>query len=245
MLWVVYMKKVFFALIFSCYFINICVASDDLKRYRDECLSIINKPEIKVEYTLGRLKYDFEKDRAYINKERKRSDIYVKSEYDDELDVDGLTSVRNGFEVELDTKQIGVSKGYKCVYPEKVKVFLGYYTPKIYIANDLPKDSCRYNLALRHEKTHMQIYIEALLDFLPELKKYTYKAVDDIGVKIVKPGENPQNLAEEFYNDYIAYLNKIVNKWQKEVLIEQQKLDKPENYMIESRICSEIDGLEE
>jgi hypothetical protein len=32
--------------------------------------------------------------------------------------------------------------------------------------------------------------------------------------------------------------------WQNEMLDEQKKLDSPENYIIESRICSEIDELE-
>ena len=238
------MKKVFFALIFSCSFVNICCANDDLKRYKEECLGIIEKPKIKVEYSFGRLKYDFEKNREFIKKERKRSDIYVENKYDEDANIDGLTSVRSGFEVKVDTQQIGVSKGYKCVFPENIEVFLGYYTPKIYIANDLPKDSCRYKLALRHENTHMQIYIEALLHFLPILKEQTYKASQDIGIKIVAPNEDAKSAAESIYNEYVDYLNKKMLHWQNEMLDEQKKLDSPENYIIESRICSEIDELE-
>ncbi len=238
------MKKVFFALIFSGCLVNICSANDDLKRYKDECLGVMDKPEVVVKYSLGRLKYDFEKNREFINKERKKSEIYVGNKYGEDVDVDGLTSVRRGFEVKLDTKQIVVSKGYKCIVPEKIEVFLGYFNPKIYIANDLPKDSCRYNLALRHENTHMQIYVEALLYYMPELKVLTHKAVEDVGVRIVEPKANIQHDAEGLYADYIAYLNVGVSKWQKSMMKQQKKLDSIKNYIIESRICSEIDGIE-
>ena len=62
-------------------------------------------------------------------------------------------------------------------------------------------------------------------------------------IKIVAPNEDAQSAAESLYNEYVDYLNKKVLHWQNEMLYEQKKLDSPENYIMESRICSEIDEL--
>lgn len=83
----------------------------------------------------------------------------------------GLTKVRDGFDFNMTVGHIEISHGYSCLYPQEINAHLGYYVPTIYILKDLQKGTCLYEVALRHEKTHMQIYIEALDYFLPEFKK--------------------------------------------------------------------------
>ena len=46
-------------------------------------------------------------------------------------------------------------------------------------------------------------------------------------------------------NDYILFIEEFVNKWRKEVEKEQLKLDSIENYIIESKICAEINDESE
>ena len=238
------MRKVFFALIFNLLFVCAVKADNSLAYYKQECLDIIEKPKVSVKYSLGRLRYDFKKDRKFIEHEKKKNAIYNHVENDENIEIDGLTSIKNSFEVNVEAKQIGVSDGYKCVYPEAIDVYLGYLAPVIYIANDLPKDSCRYNLALRHEKTHMQIYIEALLYILPQLKNRVNMGIEKIGVKVISGDSNVEFVAKEMYNEYVNYLKTFVDKWKDEMFVEQLKLDSYENYMIESRICKEVDNLE-
>ena len=238
------MRKVFFALIFSVFFADLGCAANSLEYYKKECLEIIDKPKVSVKYSLGRLRYDFKKTRKYIEQEKKKNLIYQNIEQVEGMEIDGLTSIRNNFEVNLEAKQIGVSDGYQCVYPESIDVYLGYFAPVIYIANDLPEDSCRYKLALRHEKTHMQIYVEALLYILPKLKSETNLSIEKIGVKVVGRNDDVSVAAKKLHEEYVGYLKAFVDKWQKEMYAEQLKLDSYENYMIESRICKEIDELE-
>lgn len=238
------MRKVFFALIFGLLFADLACANSELDHYKEECIGIIEKPKVSVKYSFGRLRYDFKKNRNFIEQEKKKNAIYENVEELENVEIDGLTSIRNTFEVNVEAKQIGVSDGYQCVYPEAIDVYLGYFAPIIYIANDLPKDSCRYNLALRHEKTHMQLYIESLIYILPQLKQKAIRSVEDIGVKIVKGDSNIENVAKVLYEEYVKYLKDFVESWQKDMFSEQLKLDSYENYMIESRICKEIDNLE-
>ena len=96
-------------------------------------------------------------------------------------------------------------------------------------------------MALRHEKTHMQIYIEALDYFLPEFKKAAAGQFDKIGVRVVGPGESADDAARELNEAYLNDMKKKVEHWRREVEQEQMKFDTPQNYILESKLCEEKD----
>ena len=239
------MKKVFFALIFNGLLCNLCMAEENLKQYEDECLSIIDKPVIKFTSSYGKLKYDFDKDSKYLRIETEKRFLEQGLEMPKELEPMGLTTIKDSFELNMNVGQVGVSHGYKCLYPESIDVFMGYYLPKIYIAKDAPKDSCLYNLALRHEQTHMRIYIDALDFFLPKLKERVEGVLKNKGVRIVAPNDNVQEMALLFNEDYTLYIQDYVNHWRKQVEKEQLKMDSLKQYIIESKLCREIDDVDE
>ena len=54
------MKKVFFALIFVGTLVNNATAADDLQRYKEECLSVIDKPQVEVTSSYGKLRRKFD-----------------------------------------------------------------------------------------------------------------------------------------------------------------------------------------
>lgn len=239
------MKKVFFTLILSYFFVNDVFAASDLVKYEKECLSIINAPKVELTSAYGKLHYNFDKDGDYLRKETAKRFHNLGEDFSNSFAPVGLTKVRDAFDFSLNVGQIGVSNGYVCLYPERINVHLGYYTPTIYLANSLKKGSCLYNLALRHEKTHMQLYIEALDYFLPQLKEVVYGLFKNVGVKIVKKGEEGERSAKALNDAYLAVVQAKVNAWRKDVEAEQLKLDTPEHYIIENKLCEEIDGKEE
>ena len=160
---------------------------------------------------------------------------------DSSLSPIGLTDVRDVLDLDFQAETMGLSHGYTCVYPKKVNVNLEYSLPTIYILKTLNADSCTYKVALRHEKTHMQIYIDALDYILPILKNYTNRLFSDIGIRIVARNENPENAAKELNSLYFQKIQHLVNSWRKDVEKEQLKLDTPEQYILENKICEEID----
>lgn len=239
------MRKVFFTLIFNLFLINNCWADAKLARYEEECLSIINKPIINLKSSYGRLRYDFGKsnDFLYIETAKKFNEYGI--EMFKEFKPMGLTKIKDALEVDMEIAKISVSHGYQCIYPEKINIFLGYYLPTIYISNELKKETCLYDLTLRHEQTHMQIYIEALDYFLPKLNEMSKTLLDKKGVKIIDADSDAELQAKMLNNDYVLFIEEFVNKWRKEVEKEQLKLDSVENYIIESKICAEINDKNE
>lgn len=241
------MKKVFFALILSVWTVNFAMADSEssLKRYEEECLSFIDKPKVEVTSSYGKLRYSYDKDEAYLKAETAKKFREQGEDMPADFVPIGLTKVRDRFDFSLEVGQIEVSKGYVCLYPSKIKAHLGYYVPTIYILNSLKKDSCLYDLSLRHEKTHMQIYIEALDYFLPAFKKTAEGLFERAGVKIAQRGDDLEKAARELNDAYLKIISSKVDVWHKEVEAEQLKLDTPENYIIENKICAEIDEKEE
>ncbi|MCM1322703.1 MAG: hypothetical protein NC218_00780 [Acetobacter sp.] len=235
------MKKVFFSLIFSCLLVNFVEAAENLTKYESECLSFVKPPKIELSSTYGKLKYNFEKDGKFLRQETVKRLQKLQIENSTNFEPVGLTKVRDAFDFALTVGQIDVSNGYTCLYPETITIHLGYYVPTIYILNSLRKDSCLYNIALRHEKTHMQIYIEALDYFLPRLKEYAGSLFEQLGVKIVKKAQVRRETAQELNDLYLDAVRTKVDAWRKDVETEQLKLDTPEHYIIENKLCQEIE----
>lgn len=235
------MKKVFFALIFMSAWVNNAKAADDLQRYEEECLSVIDKPQVEVTSSYGKLRYNYTKGKEYLRRETIKQYEENGREVPDDFIPIGLTKVRDGFNFNMSVGQIEISHGYECVYPERIETHLGYYTPTIYILKDLEKDSCLYEVALKHEKTHMQIYIEALDYFLPEFKKTADGLFETVGVKVVAPGQRADVVAKELNVAYLQALQQKVERWRQEVEDEQVKLDSAEQYILENKLCEKFD----
>lgn len=236
------MKKVFFTLILCCLLCRQAWTQENLKKYEEECLSIINAPKIRVTSAYGKLKYDYTQNETYLKRETQKKYKEQKAEMPKDFLPIGLTKVRDGFDFNMTVGQIDISNGHSCIYPEEINAHLGYYNPTIYITKSLKEDSCLFKLAVRHEKTHMQIYIEALDYFLPEFKAKTENLFPALGVKIIKRKNSfSRQDAEELNNLYLTTLKKYVDSWRQEIENEQMKLDSVENYTIENRICQELE----
>lgn len=233
------MKKVFFALILSFFSANFCLADENLLKFEEECKSVINKPKVKVLSSYGKLQYDFTKNNAYLKKETEKKYNEQNAKMPNFLEPVGLTKVRDNFEFNMNIGQIEVSRGYKCFYPESIDVYLGYSFPVIYVSKELKEGSCMYDVTIRHEKTHMQMYIDGLDYFLPQLKRTVKGLYDDVGVKVVKNGVDYQEVARELNEAYLSIVENKITKWREDINNEQMKLDSLEHYVLENRICEE------
>ena len=238
------MKKVFFTLIFAIFFVCDAWANEDVSKYIEDCLAVIDKPNIKAKSSYGYLQYNFDKDEDFLRK--KTSELYNERglKLPDDHKVLGLTVVRLGFELDVGVGMISVSNDKYCLYPTDINAYIGYSAPIIYILKDLQKGSCKYDVALKHEKTHMEIYINALDYFLPKFKDTVENLLYKVGVKIIdKPKDDQSRLivAKKFSEVYHNYVKKQVDEWWNILSVEQGKLDTMENYDLENRICREID----
>ena len=239
------MKKVFFALILNLFMWCGITRADDLSAYQKECLDFISRPKVDVYGSYGNLRYNYDKDSAYLTQEQeKKVKAYSAEETNVEMKVLGLTKMQDTVDFKAEFTQLALNKGYICLYPENIQISIDYYLPTIYIANELQKGTCLYDITLRHERTHAQIYIEALDYFLPRLKKYADALFDNIGVKVITKGESVDNAMADLSKSYHDAVQKRIDAWYKAVEKEQLKMDTIEQYKLESRICQEIEAAE-
>lgn len=216
--------------------------TESLSKYQEECLAFISRPKVELFSSYGKLRYRFDKDEEFLKKETKKKFAEQNEDFDDSISPIGLTKVRDVFDFNFTVGTLNLSQGYKCIYPDTISARLEYSMPTIYILNSLDKDSCYYNLALRHEKTHMQIYIEALDYFLPKLKQSMDKLFERIGFLVISKDESEEEAAKRLNESYLAVIQAEVSAWQKETAVEQLKLDTPEHYIIENSICDNINA---
>ena len=110
----------------------------------------------------GKLQYDTSKNISQITDIANKYGLIEKN-----LFASGLATVDISTDISTETIGQPQKNGMICVYPTKVRLFLGFSNPLIYISNTLKPKSCEYNVVLRHEQTHQFINKEMLDYFLP------------------------------------------------------------------------------
>lgn len=202
------------------------------------CKDVKVEPEIKFSTSYGQLSYDFKKNTKRISQIAARIGSKEHGAF-----ATGLATVSVENEYVLGTKAYPVQKGKGyCLVPEIIKVYVGFSRPVIYISNELPKNSCQYNLVLLHEKTHQRINKAALDYFIP----YFQMAAAKIGYelqpiyidKLSKIDQATDEMTQEFTNRF----DKVLAVFKKELTVEQGKLDNKMNYSIEDDICKNFNA---
>ncbi|MBQ9236086.1 MAG: hypothetical protein IJ184_06460 [Alphaproteobacteria bacterium] len=220
------MKKLFFVLTLLVFFTPVAFALD--------CDDLLVNPEITVTSSFGNLTYDSSKDINEITAMAKKFDL-VESD----LFASGLSVADINFNISLSSSASMTGIKEFCVTPSKVEIFLGFSSPMIYLANSLTKDSCQYNIVLRHEQTHQQINKSTLEYYLPIFKAAATNIIKQ--TKPIKISSTTQlgQTTKDLTDTYNQKLSPLVNFIKKEIAGEQHKLDNPANYKYESILCKE------
>lgn len=231
---IVYMKKILFMLIF--YFSLSAIVSG--AEAADMCRNIKVEPEIKFSTSYGQLSYDFRKNTKAISLIAARIGSKEHGAF-----ATGLATVSVDNEYVLGTKALPLrgQKGY-CVVPESVQVFVGFSRPIIYISNELPKQSCQYNLVLLHEKTHQRINKAALDYFVPYFQVAAQKIGYELQPIYIQKLSEIDRATDEMTQIFTDRYDKVLNVFKKELAVEQGKLDNQTNYSIEDNICKKFNA---
>ena len=125
-----------------------------------------------------------------------------------------------------------------CIVPVKVNVFVGFQDPTIYISSELPKNSCQYQVVLRHEQQHQQINTVLLDYYLPILKQKMEQKLSVLKMQIIKRGQDKDAMVEKMNNQYMAAVRPLIDDLKQILNTEQRRLDTRENYQYETKICN-------
>lgn len=123
-----------------------------------------------------------------------------------------------------------------CQWIEQVNVDV-VIDPKIYIARENKRGSCKYNAILDHEMKHIYVDREIVRQYVPTIKKTLEKAVLDVGIVGPKSAGDQEKYHRKI-NDYIeGEIKKINDRINAERRKRQQQVDSLAEYERVSKLC--------
>lgn len=203
-----------------------------------ECMQkmVDNPPQIVLEYSFGRLNIDTTKTADEL--------IILAQEFNPKAKntghIQGLTGLKFSSKMNIETLTEQVGENNVCITPKKVRLRVYYEKPTIYLINELKPKSCRYNLVLRHEYTHLDIGHTALKELALSLKQKLTSVVEQHGVKVVSKSlymQDNQAIVQKLLQKYESGIKPLMNSYKEKLLEEQAQLDTPENYKRETALC--------
>lgn len=220
------MKKLFFILTSLFFF------SCPLKAAAFDCAQLNSNPAIVFSTSYGKLAYDYTKNNDQITAVASRYGIAEKG-----LFASGLATVNVVWEITVSSMGKVYGDYNVCVVPTEINVFIGFDQPTIYISRDLAKNSCEYNVVMRHEQTHQQINKSALDYFLPLFQDALEKIADTIKPVTVAHITQIDDATNRLTREYNKKLSPLIEVFKNELLTEQSKLDNRTNYQHEKELC--------
>lgn len=218
------MKKLFFILTFAIFFSSGAWAAD--------CRNIAFSPQIEVFSSYGKLQYDTSKNIAQITESAKKYGLVENN-----LFASGLATVDISTDISVNTIGQPADDDLICVYPTKIRLFIGFSDPLIYISNTLKPGTCEYKVVLRHEQTHQFINKEMLDYFLPLFRSafgQIVAATPPVQIASINRVDEASRFLTEQYN---RKLLPLVNFFKQEMISEQKQLDNQNNYIREKNLC--------
>lgn len=222
------MKKLFFILTFI-----FCLPILSVPAWAFDCSQIQSMPSIEFSTSYGKLRYDNTKTNQQVTAIAGTYGISEKG-----LFAAGLATINVNFEISINTLGKIYGENNICVIPTNINIYIGYSDPVIYISKNIPKNTCKYNVVLRHEQTHQQINKNALEYFLPLFQDAIKRIIPTVKPLSVSNTEEIDLATTELTQTYNRKITPLIEVFKNELLNEQGKLDNHENYQHEEELCS-------
>jgi len=196
-----------------------------------------SKPMGKVNVIWGsdKIEYDFKKSQNQL----KRMNIDTVSPYDRnaKTHVGGLMEGGIGVEYRSQTSFITYPRLKKvCLWVEKVEIKMDI-DPKIYVAREHKKRTCKHNAILDHEMKHIFVDREIVKKYAPLIKGEMEKAVRKVGMVGPKKSSDLKKYQRKI-DDYLqARLKNITDKMHAERNANQQGVDTLTEYERVANFC--------
>ncbi|MBP5399511.1 MAG: hypothetical protein J6Y53_03750 [Alphaproteobacteria bacterium] len=196
------------------------------------CAQYTKTPKLNLSSSFGKLRYDF----SHSDKQLQIMSRKQHLPHNTDMYMSGLSLCDMDWSFSLNsiTKIID---DIKCVIPTSIDVFVGYISPVIYINKELSPNTCTYKVALRHEQQHQQINIAVLEYYLPTIKSKMEKALSVLKAMPIEEDQKSSEVVEKLNMKYAETIRPIINRFQITLQIEQEKLDRRDNYLKESELC--------
>ena len=207
--------------------------ADTYAEMQQQCFAIAmeNPPQVEVKYNYGQLKINNELDEKQLQK------FHYEMTQEKAENLNGLTSLQPSILLDglnnMDYRQM--PNGYLCLFPTALKVEIEY-DPVIYIRKDILQGTCRYDLTLRHEYTHVDIAYTAMNMVVRAFRQQLPEIAFGTGVMVMSP-EDAETTLKQMNDKYQAQASQIWDLFRKVLDEQHKKLDVHETYARETAMC--------
>ncbi|WP_020038262.1 hypothetical protein [Salipiger mucosus] len=91
--------------------------------------------------------------------------------------VNGLTVANLTSEIRGNFRMARMGDGTTCVWPSDLEVSLGYDSITVYIAREFRPNTCRYDVTMEHENTHVDINRRVLNSHAASIRESIFRSV--------------------------------------------------------------------
>lgn len=143
----------------------------------------------------------------------------------------GVTNYEKILSTNTRAKIIHEANNHGCMKIDQVDAVIGYKNVVVYIANEIPKQSCGFNEVMGHEQKHLNVNQKLLQEALPVIKQQILDQLRPLGVFHSLNINIPRTTMQET-------LTHIMKKFDDENTRRQQLVDSPEEYRRVSTSCN-------
>lgn len=146
----------------------------------------------------------------------------------------GLAHARYGEESQFRAMFRPLPGGDVCGAPASLAVTFGFQERRLYVARELPRESCIHGEVLRHEMKHIAVDEALLKEFIPRIQQRLEAVVERIGA--VRRRTQEQAMAA-IRQPIDTALKQVMQEFTRERDRRQKQVDSPEEYARVSRSC--------
>lgn len=147
----------------------------------------------------------------------------------------GLTRYEPVLSFRVPIKTRTLPDGLSCSWVEEVEVTIGYKNVVVYIASEIPQNSCGFEKVLEHEQKHINVNRQILNEYVPKIQDRLASYLKLNGVFRQTNPDYASKLLDE-------KLNGILNDTAQQIVSEnenrQHQVDTPEEYRRISYSCN-------
>lgn len=192
-----------------------------------------NPPKFFITYNFGQLKYDGTKTSAELEKIYKT----INSENNASHNINGLTYLEPNVTTTVRLNSQALDKAHYCFYPEEVNI-KAWYNPTVYISNSLKSGSCRFNVTVRHEQTHLDLGHYALYLFAKSLRRNEGEIVSSVKPIVESITTFDGNrVVKEMTDAYHDRVKIYFEEFKKNLEKYNNIIDTSDNYRQETQLC--------
>jgi hypothetical protein len=145
----------------------------------------------------------------------------------------GLTTAVFGQSTDIQLNVVDDRRGSRACGTPSVRVELSMQPVTVFVASELPAQSCQHEVTLSHEMKHVEVFREALDRAAQDLER---DFPDAIGVEL-RRARNPGELQQRFIVSVRNYLADFMRDRQRRLDEAQAAVDSPEEYDRVSTAC--------